>query len=73
MHYEFNLVKSLSGASSPGFMRVRAAAQIMCAYSRELHCTGVNCNPKCNLGSARLAATAKRQGGVGEGRPFRMR
>ena len=42
-------IKSLSGASSPGFMRVRAAAQIACAYSSELCRTGVNCNPNCNL------------------------
>jgi hypothetical protein len=34
--------------SSPGFMRVRAAAQIACMYSRELRWTGMNCKPNCN-------------------------
>jgi hypothetical protein len=34
-------------------MRVRAAAQIACAYSRELGRTGVNCNPNCILGLQR--------------------
>jgi hypothetical protein len=43
-------IKSLSVASSRGFVRVRAAAQIACTYSRELHRTGVNCNPNCNPG-----------------------
>jgi hypothetical protein len=31
-----------------GFMDVRTAAQTGCAYSDELCCTGLNCNPKCN-------------------------
>ena len=43
-------LKSLSVASSLGFVRVRAAAQVACTYSRELHRTGVNCNPNCNPG-----------------------
>jgi hypothetical protein len=38
-------IKSLSGASSARFTDVRAAAQTGCAYSDELDCTGVNCNP----------------------------
>src|SRR5262249_43916936 len=42
--------QSLRGASSPGFMRVRAAAQIACAYSGEPRRTAVNCNPDCNPG-----------------------
>jgi hypothetical protein len=42
-------ITSLSGVSSPGFMRVRAAAQIACMYSREPRCTGVNCNPNSAL------------------------
>jgi hypothetical protein len=35
-------------------MRVRAAAQIACMYSREMRCTGVNCNQM----ATRLAASA---------------
>jgi hypothetical protein len=41
-------IKSLSGASSPGFMGVRAAAQPGIAYSAEPGRTAVNCNPNCN-------------------------
>jgi hypothetical protein len=39
-------------------MRVRAAVQIACAYSRELGRAGVNCNPNCNLGCSAPSATA---------------
>jgi hypothetical protein len=41
-------IKSLSGAGSPGFMRVRAAAQAPRAYPGELGRIAVNCNPNCN-------------------------
>lgn len=41
-------IQGSSGASSTGFMRVRAAAQVARMYSRELPGTGVNCNPNCN-------------------------
>jgi hypothetical protein len=41
-------IKSLSVASSPEFMAVRAAAQPRAAYSAEPGRTAVNCNPNCN-------------------------
>ena len=41
-------VKSLSGASSLGFMCIRAAGQPRGAWSVERSRTAVNCNPNCN-------------------------
>jgi hypothetical protein len=41
-------IKSFSGASSPGFISVRAAGQTAYAYPGELGWTLVNCNPNCN-------------------------
>src|SRR5215469_13999838 len=77
-------IKSLSGASSPGFIRVRAAAQIACLYSCELRRTGVNCNPNCNPATPRGSESAEPPFGhhgpgepddlcVGELRPGRQR
>jgi hypothetical protein len=43
-------IKSLSGASSPGFIGVRAAGQAGGAYLDERSRTAVNCNPDCNPG-----------------------
>ena len=43
-------IKSLSGASSQGFMAIRAAGYTVCADLGELGRTGVNCNPNCNPG-----------------------
>jgi hypothetical protein len=43
-------IKSLSGASSQGFTRVRPAGQNPRVYPGELGRTAVNCNPNCNPG-----------------------
>lgn len=41
-------IKSLSGAGSPGFTSVRAAAQTRRAYPGELRQMAVNWHPNCN-------------------------
>lgn len=40
----------MSGVRSRGFIGVHAAGEIAWAYSCELCCTEVNCNPNCNPG-----------------------
>jgi hypothetical protein len=65
-------IKSLSGASSPGFTGVRAAARTGSAYSNELGCTGVNCNPTATLAARdQPASGSKPDNSTGDSSPER--